>query len=121
MKLRNLIGEALEYYAKKDVDFLELFHQHMEQYEGSRRFIYNSPDYLCLAEARYDEKEKWHWRVNYLASTKDDAIAFFLNIAPFELDKVAFCRYRHISSNEEDVFKYYKWKTIERISRYGKH
>ena len=64
MKLRNLIGEALEYYAKKDVDFLELFHQHMEQYEGSRRFIYNSPDYLCLAEARYDEKEKWHWRVN---------------------------------------------------------
>lgn len=110
MTQRSLVGEAMDMYAEKDEDFLELIHYHLEQHEGSRRCIYSTPDYLILAEIRYHPEHGWHWRINYAASTQDNALSHFVEIAPFKLDKVAFCRYRNT-----DKFKYYNWDTLERF------
>ena len=110
----SLMDEAVIRYHAKGLDFLLLLDMHLNYRYPDERYIYSGPDHFILAEVIEDDEGKF-WCVNYAASRTKNAIQLLMELAPFKLDRVAFCRYRNISNDSIDKYKFYKWDKL-----YGK-
>lgn len=112
----SLLDEAVVRYHSKGFDFIELLDQYLNPRPHQRRYVYCTPDYLILAEVDEDEEHGKFWRVVYAASRKKNAVASFLELAPYKLDTVAFSRYRKMTKEKPDCNKFYSWDKLLKYS-----
>lgn len=107
----SLVDEAVVRYHSKGYRFVDLLDEHLNFRRPDERYIFSGPDYLLLGEVQEDDEGKY-WLVNYAASRNKSAIKLLMDLAPYKLDRVAFSRYRHISKDTPDIYKFYKWDTL---------
>lgn len=107
----SLVDEAVVRYHSKGFRFVDLLDEHLNYRAPDERYIFSGPDYLLLGEVREDKDGKF-WLVNYAAARSKSAIRLLMDLAPYKLDRVAFSRYRHISKDKPDIYKFYKWDTL---------
>lgn len=111
----SLLDEAVVLYHSVGEDFIKLLDEYINVPDGVQQYTFIAPDHILMGKVCEDEKGKY-WEVAYAAHRKEGgSVSLFLELAPFELDRVRFCRY-HNMDNE----KFYNWKTLKRISKYGK-
>lgn len=110
----SLLDEAVVLYHSIGEDFIALLDQYVNIPHGQQRYCFIGPDHLLLGDVQEDEHGKL-WHVAYAAHRKPErTISTFLELAPFELDRVKFCRYHNMDNK-----KIYSWKSLKRISKYG--
>jgi hypothetical protein len=107
-----LIDQAIAFYKLEGEDFKLLLDQHMHFLYPVERYVWSAPTYLLLAEAMYDKEHGRYWMISYAASTLDNPIAKFFELAPYKLDFIAFSRYRDI-----DKLKFYKWNNLFKYAK----
>ena len=107
----SLVDEAVVRYHSKGWKFVDLLDEHLNYRAPDKRYIFSGPDYLLLGEVKEDEQGKY-WLVNYAASRDRSAIRLLMDLAPYKLDRVAFSRYRHISKDKPEIYKFYKWDKL---------
>ena len=112
----SLVDEAVVRYHSKGWKFVDLLDEHLNYRAPDERYIFSGPDYLLLGEVKEDEQGKY-WLVNYAASRDRSAIRLLMDLAPYKLDRVAFSRYRHISKDKPEIYKFYKWNTLYEKSK----
>jgi hypothetical protein len=111
----SLLDEAVLLYHSVGEDFIRLLDEYINVPDGQQQYTFIAPDYILLGKVCEDEKGKY-WEVAYAAHRREGgSVELFLELAPFQLDRVRFCRY-HNMDNE----KFYNWDTLKRISKYGK-
>ena len=107
-----LVEEAVCLYNTRGLNFWSLVDEYINT-ENADKYVFMSKDYILLGEVLEDEEGKY-WDVGYASHRKPEkTIRMFLELAPFRLDRVSFCRYHNI-----DKPKMYKWDNLLRISRY---
>lgn len=107
----SLVDEAVVRYHSKGWKFVDLLDEHLNYRAPDERYIFSGPNYLLLGEVKEDEQGKY-WLVNYAASRDRSAIRLLMDLAPYKLDRVAFSRYRHISKDKPEIYKFYKWDKL---------
>tara|TARA_B100001093_G_scaffold520277_1_gene614177 strand:- start:15964 stop:16341 length:378 start_codon:yes stop_codon:yes gene_type:complete len=121
MKSRQLIGshyrlplveEAVCLYNSWGEDFWALLDEYINVHDEDK-YIFMSKNYILLGEVLEDTEGKY-WDVAYASHRlPKKTIATFLELAPFRLDRVSFCRYHNI-----DKPKMYSWDKLTRIAKY---
>lgn len=110
----SLLDEAVVQYHSVGEDFIRLLDLYINVQDGQEKYTFIGPDYLLLGHVGEDEDGRY-WHVSYAAHRKPEkTIHLFLELAPFQLDRVRFCRYHNMNTD-----KYYSWKSLKRISKYG--
>lgn len=110
----SLIDEAVVLYHSIGEDFIKLLDQYINVRPEEEKYLFVSQDYILMGHVSEDDKGRY-WHVSYAAHRKPEkTIDLFLRLAPFSLDRVRFCRYHNM-----DTDKYYSWKSLKRISKYG--
>tara|TARA_X000001388_G_scaffold77401_2_gene78051 strand:+ start:2414 stop:2860 length:447 start_codon:yes stop_codon:yes gene_type:complete len=110
----SLLDEAVVLYHSIGEDFIKLLDLYINVQDGQEKYTFIGPDYLILGHVDKDDKGRY-WHVSYAAHRKPEkTIHLFLELAPFQLDRVRFCRYHNMNTD-----KYYSWKSLKRISKYG--
>ncbi len=112
----SLVDEATVLYHTQGEDFIKLLDYYINCQEGEEKYFFSSPTYMLAGEIKEDEVGRY-WHISYAASRSENTLDMFLKLAPFPLDRIKFCRYQKM--NEEDPYKFYKWKTLKRLSKYG--
>lgn len=113
----SMYDEACVLYNTQGQDFADLFNNIVNSPNGEQKYFFGGPDYLLLAFVKEDE-DGMFWHVCYAAHRNPEfTISKFMELAPFPLDRIEFCRYHKM--NSINPFKKYKWKTFKRISKYG--
>ena len=107
----SLVDEAVVRYHSKGFRFVDLLDEHLNYRAPDERYIFSGPNYLLLGEVREDKDGKF-WLVNYAAARSKSAIRLLMDLAPYKLDRVAFSRYRHISKDKPEIYKFYKWDKL---------
>lgn len=111
----SMIDEAVVLYNTKKENFINLLDEFLNIPVGTEKYLWMAVDYILMAEVLEDEQGKY-WDVAYAAHRiPGKTIDLFLELAPFRLDRVSFCRYHNI-----DKPKIYLWKNLLRISKYEK-
>lgn len=108
----SLMDEAVVKYHAAGYRFVDLLNYYLDNKGDSEKYMYCSPNYLVLAEVMDHEKYGRHWHVAYAASKPGVGIRYMMDLVPFKLDIISFCRYRNIHNTEEDIIKYYKWDLV---------
>jgi hypothetical protein len=110
----SLLDEAVVQYHSVGEDFIKLLDLYINVQDGQEKYTFIGPDYLLLGHVAEDDDGRY-WHVSYAAHRKPEkTIHLFLELAPFQLDRVRFCRYHNMNTD-----KYYSWKSLKRISNYG--
>jgi hypothetical protein len=110
----SLLDEAVVQYHSVGEDFIRLLDLYINVQDGQEKYTFIGPDYLLLGHVAEDDDGRY-WHVSYAAHRKPEkTIRLFLELAPFQLDRVRFCRYHNMNTD-----KYYSWKSLKRISNYG--
>ena len=110
----SLLDEAVVLYHSVGEDFIKLLDLYINVQDGQEKYTFIGPDYLLLGHVAEDDDGRY-WHVSYAAHRKPEkTIHLFLELAPFQLDRVRFCRYHNMNTD-----KYYSWKSLKRISKYG--
>jgi len=113
----SMYDEACVLYNTQGQDFGALFKEIVDSPNGEQKYFFGGPDYLLLGMVKEDE-EGLYWHVCYAAHRNPEyTVTKFLELAPFPLDRIEFCRYHKM--NTDSPFKFYKWETFKRISKYG--
>jgi hypothetical protein len=110
----SLLDEAVVLYHSIGEDFIKLLDQYINVRPEEEKYLFISQDYILMGHVSEDDEGRY-WHVSYAAHRKPEkTIDLFLRLAPFSLDRVRFCRYHNM-----DTDKYYNWKSLKRISKYG--
>jgi len=112
----SMIDEATVLYHTQGEDFIKLLDYYINCQEGEQKYFFSGPTHMLMGEVQEDEDGKY-WHVAYASSRDANAVSMFLELAPFPLDRVHFCRYHQM--NRDDPFKFYSWKNIHRLANYG--
>ena len=113
----SMYDEACVLYNTQGQDFGALFNNIVNSPNGEQKYFFGGPDYLLLALVKEDE-DGMFWHVCYAAHRNPEYLSSkFMELAPFPLDRIEFCRYHKMNST--NPFKQYKWETFKRISKYG--
>tara|TARA_E500000305_G_scaffold111014_1_gene121040 strand:- start:4963 stop:5448 length:486 start_codon:yes stop_codon:yes gene_type:complete len=107
----SLVDEAVVRYHSKGWKFVDLLDEHLNYRAPDERYIFSGPNYLLLGEAREDDEGRF-WLINYAAVREGTPMGIFFKFAPYKLDRVAFSRYRHISKDKPEIYKFYKWERL---------
>lgn len=108
----SLIEEAVCLYNTRGLNFWSLVDEYINT-ENADKYVFLSKDYILMGEVLEDDKGKY-WDVGYASHRNPKkTVRMFLELAPFRLDRVSFCRYHNI-----DKPKMYMWDNLLRISRY---
>jgi hypothetical protein len=113
----SMLDEATVLYHTQGEDFIKLLDYYVNCQEGEQKYFFAAPTHILMGEVREDEDGSY-WHVAYAASRDKNAVAMFLELAPFPLDRVHFCRYHKM--NHDNPYKFYTWKNIQRLANYGK-
>ena len=113
----SMYDEACVLYNTQGQDFVALFNNIVNSPNGEQKYFFGGPDYLLLALVKEDE-DGMFWHICYAAHRNPEYLSSkFMELAPFPLDRIEFCRYHKMNST--NPFKQYKWETFKRISKYG--
>ncbi len=113
----SMYDEACVLYNTQGQDFAALFNNIVNSPNGEQKYFFGGPDYLLLALVKEDE-DGMFWHICYAAHRNPEYLSSkFMELAPFPLDRIEFCRYHKMNST--NPFKQYKWETFKRISKYG--
>lgn len=113
----SLLDEAVVLYHTQGQNFIWLQDYYLNCPHGGERYFWSAPNHILMAEVLEDEIGRY-WKVAYAASRDPSKnIELFFKLAPFPLDRVVFTRYHRM--NKPDSEKFYSWKTLKRISKYG--
>jgi hypothetical protein len=112
----SLIDEASVLYHTQGEDFIKLLDYYINCQQGEEKYFFSSPTYMLMGEVKEDEDGRY-WHVAYAASRSGEWLDIFLKLAPFPLDRIKFCRYHKM--HQDNSYKFYKWKTFQRIVNYG--
>jgi|TARA_R110000764_G_scaffold93341_3_gene176955 hypothetical protein len=113
----SLLDEAVVLYHAMGEDFIQLLDYYINSDSSSGKYFFGGPDYLFLIEVMADE-EGSYWHIAYASHReKERTLHQFFDLAPFPLDRVHFCRYQKMHT--DDPYKFYSWKTFKRIISYG--
>lgn len=112
----SLLDEAVVLYHSVGADFIKLLDQYINIRPEDNRYLFMSHDYILMGHVAEDEEGRY-WHLSYAAHrNQEKTLQIFFELAPFQLDRVRFCRYHSM-----DKEKFYNWKTLKRISKYGQH
>lgn len=110
----SLLDEAVVLYHSIGEDFIKLLDQYINIRPEDDRYLFMAHDYILMGHVEEDEKGRY-WHLSYAAHrNKEKTLQIFFELAPFQLDRVRFCRYHNM-----DTEKFYSWKSLKRISNYG--
>lgn len=112
----SLLEEAIVLYNTQGADFSDLVNYYIRADGSTEKYFFGGPEYLLMGEVREDEEGRY-WHIAYAAHRNPKkALDIFWELAPFPLDRVEFCRYQKM--HNENPYKIYSWKTLERITKY---